>query len=423
MQQRYPRLSADDSRTEATTESEVTAGVINPDHKRENRLLRLCLELRPGESRLDSIRRTLSPELDWEHIFQFAERQGLVPLLYHQFNRFHFDSIPAEYQKRFKNGYQANVARTLILSDELLALTEELRSQGIDSLPYKGPLLGAIAFGDPALRCFIDLDIIVRPRDVSKAIQILQARGYQLARNIDARQTQMLLASQHNIQFERDDGHLIVELHWRVAADLFASALNPEYLWDNLELVILNRVQLNSLPFEELLLALCIHGTRHMWDRLSQICDIAALICTDRKIDWQRLMAVAKEADVERMLLLGLCLADELTENALPANIRESITSDRAIRRLADRIFARLFSDNSPIRLGPREVLQDNLLVRKSLSARIRYCLFALSPADADFETVALSRYLNFAYYGLRPFRMMVSALRREKRRSQPSVR
>lgn len=373
--------------------------MINPQHEGENNLFRLCLGLHPSESRLDSIRRTLSPELDWEHIFRFAERQGLVPLLYHQFKRFHFDSIPAEYQERFKNGYRANVARALILSDELLALTEELRSQGIDSLPYKGPLLGAIAFGDPALRCFIDLDIIVRPRDVSKAIQILQARGYHAARKVDARQTQMLIASQHNIQFERDNGHLIVELHWRVAADFFASALSPEYLWDNLESVILNKVQLNSLPFEELLLALCIHGARHMWDRLSQICDIAALIGADRRIDWQRLLAIAKAADVERMLLLGLRLADELTTDALPAEIQQAITSDGAIKRLADRIIARLFLDNSPA-LGPREVFRYNLLVRKSLSARIRYCLFALSPADADLETVSLARYLNFAYYG-----------------------
>jgi len=389
--------------------------VKHPEHQREQDLFRLCLGLRPSEARLDTIRRTLSPELDWEYIFQFAERQGLVPLLYHQLKKFHFDLIPAGYQKRFKHGYQANVARTLILSDELVALTEEFRSHGIDSLPYKGPVLGIIAYGDPALRCFIDLDIIVRPRDVPRATEILLARGYQTARNIDARQVQILIDSQHNIQFQRDDGYLIVELHWRVAADFFASALNPECLWEKLEPVTLNNVQLNSLPTEDLLLALCIHGSRHVWDRLSQICDIAALICTDRRIDWQRLMAAAKEADVERMLRLGLYLATKLTEEALPINIEKSIANDRAIKRLADGIMARVFSENSRTWLRQGEVLQYNLLVRESLSARLRYCLFALSPADADLETMALPRYLNLAYYGLRPFRMMVSAYRRQK--------
>ncbi len=384
--------------------------------------MKLSLGLRPSKSRLDLIRRTLAGELDWEYIFQFAERQGLVPLLYHQFKKLHFDSIPAEYQRRFKNGYQANVARTLILTDELVSLTQEFQSQGIESLPYKGPVLGAIAFGDPALRCFIDLDTIVRPRDVPKAIQLMLARGYRTARNIDPRQTQLLLSSQHNIEFARDGGHLIVELHWRVAADFFASALNPEYLWSRLEPVTLNGVQLNSLPLEDLLLALCIHGSRHVWDRLSQVCDIAALICTAREIDWLSLMAAARTADAERMFLLGLSLAGELTENVLPPNIRELIIGDRQIKRLTNEIMARLFSDNPRTRFTPREVLQYNLRVRKSFSARVRYCLFALSPVDGDLETVALPRYLNFAYYGLRPFRMIVSTYRKQKR-SQPVLK
>lgn len=392
--------------------------MINPGHEREHELLRLSLGLRPSEARLALIRERLAGELDWEYIFQFAERQGLVPLLYHQFKKIQFDSIPPEYLKRFKNGYQANVARTLILSDELVSLTQEFQSQGIESLPYKGPALGVIAFGDPALRCFIDLDTIVRPRDVPKAIEILLARGYRTARKIDPRQTQMLIASQHNIEFERDRGNLIVELHWRVSADFFASALNPEYLWSRLEPVTLNNVQLNSLPIEDLLLALCIHGSRHLWDRVSQICDIAALICSERQIDWESLTAAARAADAERMFLLGLSLAAELTENALPAGIQQSIDSDRQIKRLADGIIARLFSENSRTWFTPREVFQYNLRVRKSLSARFRYCLFALSPADDDLETVALPRYLNFAYYGLRPFRM-VSTYRKQKR-SQP---
>jgi len=389
------------------------------EHERENNLLRLCLGLRPSRSRIDLIRRSLLPDLDWKYIFNFADRQGLVPLLYHQFREIGSDSIPREYQQRLKFGYQGNVARTLVLSDELVSLTQEFESQGIQSLPYKGPVLGVIAYGDPALRCFIDLDIIVRPRDVPAAIEILQARGYRAEGNIDARQMQILITRQHNIQFERDQGHSIVELHWRVSADFFASALNPEYLWSRLELVTLNNVQLNSLPIEDLLLALCVHGSRHVWDRLSQICDITALISADRKIDWPGLMTTAQQADAERMLLLGLFLAAEFTENALPPDIRHSISADRGIKRLADGIHARLFSENSQVTLSPREVFRYNLRVRRSLSARLRYCLFALSPADADLQIVALPRYLNFAYYGLRPFRLMFSAYRKQKK-SQP---
>lgn len=388
-------------------------------HQHEKNLLQLCLAPRPSESRLDLSRRALRNDLDWEYIFQFAERQALAPLLHNQFKKIGADAIPAEYQQRFKLAYQANVARTLFLSDELITLTRVFESRGIESLPYKGPVLGQIAYGDAALRCFIDLDIIVRPADVPMAVEILLERGYRAAGNLNANQMQTLIANQHNIQFEREAGHLIVELHWRVSADLFASALNPESLWRSLEPVTLNNVQLKSLPAEDLLLALCIHGSRHVWDKLSQVCDIAALVGANQQMDWKRLMAAATEADAERMLLLGLCLAGELAEVSLPPDVQHSIAADRSIKRLAGGIMDRLFSDSNE-RLSLREVLRYNLLVRKSLAARLRYGLFALSPADTDLQALKLPRYLNFAYYGLRPFRLLLSRISKTTKSPAP---
>ena len=201
-------------------------------------------------------------------------------------------------------------------------------------------------------------------------------------------------------------------MHWRVSADLFAAAFRSEELWGRLETITINEVQLKSLPIEELLFALCIHGSRHVWDRLSQICDIAALISGERTIDWDRLMALATKTRTERMLLLGLCLAGKLAEESVPPDIKDLIGSDQQINRLADLVMQRLFSGPAGAKLSPKDVFTYNMLVRKSWTARARYCLFALSPADADLETFALPRFLNFAYYGLRPLRLMRSAYR-----------
>jgi hypothetical protein len=177
---------------------------------------------------------------------------------------------------------------------------------------------------------------------------------------------------------------------------------------------------LNSLPIEDLIFALCIHGSRHVWDRVSQICDIAALISSHPDIDWGKLMTAARAADAERMFLLGLCLAAKFTEDVLPRKVQHSIAADHGTRRLATQVLARLFSEHDGTTLSFSEVFRYNLLVRKSLSARLRYCLFALSPADSDLQTVALPRYLNFTYYGLRPFRLLVSAYRKQKKSAAP---
>ena len=208
--------------------------LIATDHEQENYFLRLCLRPRPDQTHLAQTRALLASALDWEYLYQLSGRHSLVPLVYHRLKQIGSDFVPAGYWQRFKSGYQANVARSIVLTNELLSLTRELQMNHIDSLPFKGPALGALAYGNPALRCFIDLDIIVRSQDVTATRKILLARGYQLARKIDARQEQLLLKAHHNLQFEREEGRLIVELHWRVSGVFYAHALGPEDLWTRL---------------------------------------------------------------------------------------------------------------------------------------------------------------------------------------------
>ena len=40
-------------------------------------------------------------------------------------------------------------------------------------VPVKGPVLASTAYGDIAMREFVDLDILVRPSDVASAMTIL----------------------------------------------------------------------------------------------------------------------------------------------------------------------------------------------------------------------------------------------------------
>src|ERR1041385_9192628 len=113
------------------------------------------------------------------------------------------------------------------------------------------------------------------------------------------------------MQFSRDNHHLIVELHWEVAPDLFASTVSAEQLWQNLVTIDLNGTQVKTLSPDDLLFSLCVHGSRHLWERLCWICDVAELI-TKQTFNWTALLERAASADCERMFLLGPYLADRL---------------------------------------------------------------------------------------------------------------
>ena len=70
------------------------------------------------------------------------------------------------------------------------------------------------------------------------------------------------------MQFSRDNRRLIIELHWEVAPHLFASSVSAEQLWQNLVTIDLNGTQVKTLSADDLLFSLCVHGSRHLWERL-----------------------------------------------------------------------------------------------------------------------------------------------------------
>lgn len=349
--------------------------------------------------------RTPAGEVDWEYLFLLARRHSVVPLVYFQLERSAPDIIPAPILKKLKQHYIENAARNTILTTELCRLINLFRNEGIDAIPYKGPVLAQFAYGNIALRRFVDLDVIVHKADVLHAREILLNEGYAPTKSLSLSQQELLLRTQHNLQFSRDNHRLIVELHWDIAPRLFASSMNTDRLWQELVTIDLNGTTVKTFPADDLLFSLCVHGSRHLWERLAWICDVAELI-TRHTIDWTTLLERARAADNERMFLLGPYLAERLLDAPLPNEIKQHCASDPRLAALAENVIEHLFNGSTHVPATSREIFKYNLDVRKTLSARARYLLYMLRPTDGDLASHALPASLNFAYYLTRPFRL-----------------
>jgi hypothetical protein len=342
--------------------------------------------------------RTPAGDVDWEYLFQLARRHSIVPLVYAQLN-----VAPPEVLAKFKQHYIENSARNTVLTAELCRLINLFRDEGIEAIPFKGPVLALFAYGDVALRRFVDLDVIVEKSNVIKAREILLKEGYTPSKSLSLAQQELLLHTQHNLQFSRDNHQLIIELHWEIAPHLFASTLNGERLWQDLITLDLNGTPVKTFSAEDLLFSLCVHGSRHLWERLGWICDIAELLAR-HTFDWPTLLKRA--ADNERMFLLGLHLAERLLDAPLPDEIKQRCASDPRLESLANNIVDHLFNGTTHIPATSREIFKYNLGVRKTFSARARYLLYMLRPTDGDLASHSLPASLNFAYYLTRPFRL-----------------
>jgi hypothetical protein len=382
-------------------------GPENINHQHESRLLAAC-----ASARVDRPATILCEEIDWDYFYRLARSHSLAPLVYRQLEASIKDQVPADVLQKFKKDYQENVARNVVLTDELISLVDSLAKEGIQAIPFKGPALAVAAYGDLNLRRFDDLDLIVRRADVTRAINILQRRGYTAAKSLNEEQQGMLLRTQHNLQFTR--GRIIVELHWQVSSQLFASTVTAEELWQHRETITINGREMPTLASEDLLFALCVHGSRHVWQRLAWICDLDRIIRTQTKIDWQKLMERAHQANAGRLFLLGLALTQHLFDTNLPATVVDAIARDARVSQLVKEIERRLCDGPELRELGFGTVLRFNMLGRTDWRSRVRYCRFLLAPSDSDMEAMHLSKPLQFFYYVIRPFRLLLSATSRQ---------
>lgn len=375
--------------------------------RREHELLLLCSRVKVSDDAARRIKTLAAEAIDWDYIFQLAQRHAVLPLLHRQLNACAPDSLPRAFRQKLATRFRENATRNILLTAELLKIVKLFEDEGVAVLAYKGPALAAVAYGDVALRRFVDLDVIVRKADVRRAGALLHALGYETACSLTESQEEMLLRTQHNLAFTRDGGKMIVEVHWNVAARQFASVAVDEGSWRRAVAVALRGGEVRSLSPEELLVALCVHGTKHLWERLAWVCDVAELLNSTARFDWYRVADLAEGARVERMVRLGLRLAWELLGARMPEGVRRLVCGDETVGRLERKVVERLFEGAEHEPAGLVQSVSFNLRARKRLREKVRYVRFVFRPTDGDLASVRLPPRLTFFYYLLRPLRLL----------------
>jgi hypothetical protein len=86
----------------------------------------------------------------------------------------------ANKESRLNTAITETVAQHLRVVAELAALTKVLDSISYPWVTVKGPALAELAYPDPALRPYVDLDVLVHPAGFGAAVAALEAYGAEL---------------------------------------------------------------------------------------------------------------------------------------------------------------------------------------------------------------------------------------------------
>jgi len=355
----------------------------------------------------ERIRILLAMEIDWPSLIAASCRHGLMPLLYWHLHSLCPDLVQREVLHELRVRFVSNSARNCLLTAELIKVLTLFENHGIPALPFKGPVLARSIYGNLAFRQFADLDILVPEDKIAQAGALLCVQGYKATQEIPQAQSASFLWTQYELPYRHEGSSTCVELHWKVAPSFFPGAIDMQGVWNRVEWAELAGSRVRNLSHMDMLLILCAHGGRHLWEKLEWICGVAELVRVHPQMNWELLFKQARDAGSERVLLLGLIMAHDLLEVEIPEEVRRRIREDTPLLDLAALAQKRLFAPNlPPLTAMERCFYHVRLADRWPNRIRILTRMMFL-PRYHDWICLELPMQLSFLYFPIRIGRLL----------------
>ncbi len=357
--------------------------------------------------------------LDWEYIIAMASSHGVLPLFCNSFLRAPRDGLPDEIMRKLDHDYKLVTRRNFVFTHELLRIIDIMKRNNIGVTPYKGPFLGAIAYGDPSLRQYSDLDVMVKRKDLIQAKELLEKEGYAARfvyarhpmQDITARQTEAYLKNCHEFEMEREDG-LLIDLHWEFAPKRYPYRLAVEPMWERLQNFELEGTAISGFSSEDLLLILCMHGAKDSWKKLIWIIDLHKLITSQPSLDWDYVFHTAKQAKIWLPLLLGLRLASDFFATPLPTQVTRELDRNNLIADLGNQVALALFQQGQKKRHWS-SVSRLTLALCEGWSSKASYIWQAFFvPHVSEWALIQLPTGLYPLYSVIRPIRIGLKGIK-----------
>jgi hypothetical protein len=124
--------------------------------------------------------------VDWQSVCRLAVQQNLAPLLYRRIKDLGITAhLPCEVYEDLRNRYLYSAASSMRLYHEFGKVMTAMQAAHIPIIPLKGIYLAQTVYKNPALRPMCDIDILVKPNDITLSVDVLKALGYSPTRKFD----------------------------------------------------------------------------------------------------------------------------------------------------------------------------------------------------------------------------------------------
>jgi hypothetical protein len=284
---------------------------------------------------------------DWAVLTALAEEHGVTGLLAERIGELEESCVPQEVRQELRAKRRTQILFCMSLNAKLFRLLEKFPEASLEAMVVKGPVLSARAYGDPGMRRYEDLDLLVRQRDILRFTELLTAEGYEP--KVPPRAIRAGRVPGEYL-FKWPGTNRRIELHTEETLRYFPRRLPVEDFFARRVSESIDGHAVPALCAEDELVLVSVHNAKHFWERLMWVADVAGLIASQEELDWERALSTAREVDAERMLILGLRLAEQVLRVKVPEKMESVVRADAGVERLAGEIIERLPSARGALR-------------------------------------------------------------------------
>ena len=323
-----------------------------------------------------------SGAVDWSSFVQTVDRHRVAPLVQRS-GWLEEAGAPADVSAAVRERARGEALRCLRLLELQRDTLEALAAAGVDAVVLKGTALSIEAYDDPTARAPGDLDVLVDPASIPRAVDALRSVGLEWygwrtpadwdRERLGPEEVERLtnLPALPDVTLQR--AGLQVELHWRLFPNPYLMPVDPRWLKAPRRIEIDGTV-LPTLPLAAHWLYVLAHGSRHRWSQMKWLADVPALAL--RRTELLRSGALqAVDAGHRRLLATGLLVAEGTLGGFLTREVRAWASNVAGTRMLVRRSLAAVQADHDPHeRVGPL-AMPGLVLERLALRADARYRL------------------------------------------------
>ena len=293
-----------------------------------------------------------------DNALELAHHHGLLGLLVNETPPIRDQVLPI---------YSRLVARQQVMEKHVSRVLEALAGAHVRATILKGPVIDRWVYRVTGQRTFTDIDVLVHPVDLPKAIEVLQEDP--MVRSIPPRGPK---ADKRNIPMADPSGvHFTLDLHW----DLFSySQLQgaadgaTEWAWDAAEGP--SRTKLGTmwrLPEAARVNFLCTHALLDHRFRLILFRDLTEVALRDP--DWDAIGRFAQTWGLRSTTYLALLMAARATDAPIPADVLGNLRLRTSPVAIAERLLPKIdlvrFDGHRPHPLNLAIVLLNDSPVRR----------------------------------------------------------